>query len=454
MVATQFARGFGLLAAASAVAALSACGGDAVVKGGGGGAAVLPAEERLFAAPAHVARAELPRWARLNAFFAPTAINRATPGVAAYTDLLSVAERAAVPAVMSAAAGLRPSFAHAPTSYTRPAPYPDVDPDYGALWQEYAESHGSPALISQIEYWATGGVSQSSRREGATVKTGDRVHAEVGWSGDRPTFRVGLRYAEGGRASRFGPANEGAFFREGLPAPGSLTDWTLDSGSSESFTRWTGPGGAHGGAFRASVPGGSLVLLVRTDRTGATDTDWLATGMWWSYTANAPHAAFGVFADGGDPVKHKARLQQLAGTATYAGVAHGVFSYADANDRRNVPIQGRATLAADFGDASAYGTVSGRIHDMKAGRVSLPGLPEIALSGHVVGGWYRSGSFRGGARMTYAGESYDGEWGGQFFGHADFGVTAADAHPTSAAGTFGVAADAGHSFIGTFEAHR
>ena len=438
-------------AAAAAVLAvlLAACGKDVAVRGGGGEAA-LPAEERLFAAPAHVARAELPNWVRLNANFAPTAINRATPGVAAYTDLLSVAERSAIPAVMSAAAGLRPSFAHAPTSYTRPAPYPD----YGALWREFAESHGPPALISQIEYWAASGVSQSSRREGATTKVGDRVHAEVGWRGDRPTFRVGLRYAERGRASRFGPENDLPVFHEELPAPGSLTDWTLDSGSSNSFTRWTGPDGTHGGAFHDSVPGGSLKLLVRTDRTSATDTDWLATGMWWSYTANAPHAAFGVFADGGDPVKHKARLQQLAGTAAYAGVAHGVFSYADASDRRNVPIQARATLAADFGDASAYGTVSGLIHDMKAGRVSLPGLPEIALSGHVVGGWYRRGSFRGGARMTYAGGSYDGEWGGQFFGNADTGATGAAAHPSSAAGTFGVAADAGHSFIGTFEVHR
>ena len=49
---------------------------------------------------------------------------------------------------------------------------------------------------------------------------------------------------------------------------------------------------------------------------------------------------------------------------------------------------------------------------------------------------------------------WSGQWGGQFFGNAAAGATGAAAHPSSAAGTFGVSAGEGRSFIGTFEVHR
>ena len=441
----------GRAAAAAALAVLlAACGKDVRVSGGGG----LVDEERLSASPSAEnaprepsagawVREGLPRWTRRLAAWTPSRVERNSEG-AAYTDLLSVAERAAIPAAgVSAAAGLRPSYAHEVGSYPREAPYTRIDPDYGALWREYADAlgEGTQEEISSILYWANSGVSQSSR-EGASGRSGDKVHAEVGWSGDRPTFRVGLRRVE---------------------EDGSLMDWSLDSewpGQSGSyFTRWTEPyGPAHGGRFRSGVSGGgNMTLVVRTDRTGAEDTDWLATGMWWSRTTSAPHESFGVFADGGDPVKYQPDLQRLTGTATYTGDSHGVFSYADADDRRNIPFQGSAALTADFGDASAYGSVSGSIHDMKwgGGPVPIPGAPRITLGGHrVSASWERRGTFKGPASMTYAGESYSGKWGGQFFGNAAAGAAGADAHPSSAAGTFGVAADAGHSFVGTFEVHR
>ena len=430
--------------AAAALAALLAACGKSVTVTGGGGEAALPTEERLFAAPAHVARAELPNWVRLNANFAPTAVNRATPGVAAYTDLLSVAERAAIPtaSLSYAARHRRPSFAFDGTTYTRPPPYTRLSPSQGAFWREDARDRDldppDPEDLpkEKVLYWAASGVSQSSR--GRSSRSGDRVHAEVGWRGDRPTFRVGLRYASDPEEA------------------GSLTDWLLGSDGHDYFTRWTGPDGTHGGVFHESLPGGNLKLIVRTDRTGAADTDWLATGMWWSSTENAPRESFGVFADGGDPVHVQTRARQLAGTATYTGGAHGVFSYRDAGNDRNVPFQARATLAADFGDASAFGSVSGRIHDMRAGRVSLPGLPAITLREGSINGsdWERTGTFRGFTAMEYAEQSWRGQWGGQFFGNAAAGATGADAHPSSAAGTFGASAGEGRSFIGTFEVHR
>ena len=449
MIALRFARGFGLPAVAAAALAvlLSACGKDVRVSGGGGGA--LPTEERLRIFPhktgaggpvrpsSRPARLTVSDFVRDRANWIPPD-NYQGGAHAAYTDLLSVAERAAIPAAgMSAAAVLRPAVAQDSVSYTRPPPYTRVRPDNDAFWQEEATNRGAQEDLSRVEYWANSGVSQSSR--GASGKVGDRVHAEVGWSGSDPTFRVGLRHY----------------------TAGSLADWTLDSESpnrsASYFARWTEPSGAahggRGGAFRTGVPGGGdMTLVVRTDRTGAEDTDWLATGMWWTRATSASSESFGVFADGGDPVfagagdgdpvVEQARLRRLTGKATYTGASHGVFSYADGDDRRNVPFQGRATLTADFGGASAYGSVSGSIHDMKSGGpVYIPGDPRITLGGHLSPGLQRRGMFKGGARMTWNRGNYSGKWGGQFFG------------PSSAAGTFGVAADAGHSFIGTFEVH-
>ena len=434
----------GRAAAAAALAVLlAACGKDVRVSGGGG---APPTEERLYffphkTRPASEVSRPSSRPARLTVSdFVRDRANWMTPddylggAHAAYTDLLSVPERAAIPAAgMSAAAGLRPAVAQDPVSYTRPPPYTRVRPDNDAFWQEEATNRGAQEEISRFEYWANSGVSQSSR--GASGKVDDRVHAEVGWSGSDPTFRVGLRHY----------------------TAGSLADWTLDSESpnrsASYFARWTEPygptHGGRGGAFRTGVPGGGdMTLVVRTDRTGAADADWLATGMWWT------RSTFGVFADGGDPVfagagdgdpvEEQESLRRLTGTATYTGASHGLFSYADADDNanRNVPFQGSATLTADFGDASAYGSVSGSIHDMKSGGSPIPGAPRITLGGHrVLSNRDRLGAFKGGAHMTWDRKTWSGRWSGQFFG------------PSSAAGTFGVAADADHSFIGTFEVH-
>ena len=455
-------------AAAAAVLAilLTACGKNVTVTGGGGEAA-LSDEERLYVDAAALLRSLLPRWVRERARYQPTAAERAGPN-AAFTDLVSVAERHAIdPADVNAAAGFAPSFAQRVAGYTRSAPYPPIRPDDGALWQERADDSGTPAQKSLVRYWAPSGVSQSSRGGSATHDRAhadvpwshDRTHVQVGWSGGGPTYRVGIRHA-------------------GDPGyPGSLTHWSVDSESSnraaDYFTRWTGPDGARGGAFRAGIPGGNLKLFVRTDRTGAADTDWLATGIWWSQTTSAPHESFGVFADGGDVVNDQMRLWQLAGTATYAGVAHGVFSHyaaAEGNegDENHVLFQGSASLTADFGAARAVdhmddaivGTVSGSIYNMKSGSAPgaahyVPGLPTITLGDASVDPTgYRRGSFRGATSMTYNGATYSGRWGGQFFGNPAAGATGADAHPSSAAGTFGVTAGEGSSFVGTFEVKR
>ena len=305
-------------------------------------------------------------------------------------------------------------------------------------------------------------MSQSSR--GASGNVHDRVHVEIGalapGLGNKLFTRAELRYA-------------------GNPfAPGALTHWSVGNtppanaygswyGSSYRLpASWRGAAGERARKFSQNIPGGTLQLIVRTDRANYDDTDWLATGMWWARTTTAPYTAFGVFADGSDPFNH-GTFPSLTGTATYAGVAHGVFSHGyDPTDVRtnlfrdvNVLFDGIATLTADFGSAYASGSVSGRISATRSGDRYMPGLPEIllgeaSLAGRVLGFEVSDSVFRGDASMTYAGQSYSGSWGGQFFGNAASGATGANARPTSAAGTFGVTAGVGSSLVGTFEVHR
>ena len=445
-------------AAAALAVLLAACGKSVTVTGGGGGEDAPPTEERLFlrgGVPLPSVRQQLPGWVRERANWTPTAAQLAGPD-RRYTDLIPVNQRQVIdPAKVAAAAGLRPSFAQNAASYTRSAPYTRLSPDYGAFWQEYASDTGARA--SRVNYFASSGVSQSSR--GASGSVHDRVHVEIGaidpLFGNKLTTRVELRYG-------------------GVPdSPGALAHWSIDNtpppnspfGGTHllpSWTRWNGPDGARAREFSRNIPGGALKLVVRSDRADAADTDWLATGMWWTRTTVPPYSSFGVFADGGDPFSHP-RFPSLAGTATYTGAAHGVFSHGASSDVRastfpgvNVLFSGTASLTADFGDALAHGSVSGRIYGMKAGDRYMPGLPEIALGAASLG---RPGAavypgFDGAASLTYAGQTYSGGWGGQFFGNAAAGATGAAEHPSSAAGTFGVTAGVGSSFLGTFEVHR
>ena len=459
MKATLSKSAIARAAAAAALAALLAACGKSVTVTGGGGEDAPPTEERLFlrsGVPLPSVQQQLPAWVRERANWTPTAAER-TGSNREYTDLVPVAERARIdPVKVAAAAGLAPSFAQNTGSYTRSAPYTRLSPDYGAFWQEHASDTGAQA--SRVNYFASSGVSQSSR--GADGDVHDRVHVEIDaippglYSDNRPTYHVELRYA-------------------GDPdAPGRLTHWSIDTrprpyspitGSDPVAPSWTGADGERAQRFSRNIPGGQLQLIVRTDRTTWRDTDWLATGMWWTRTTTAPYTSFGVFAGGGDPFSHP-RFPSLAGTATYTGAAHGVFShgYAPGDVRAtsfpgvNVLFSGTASLTADFGDALAHGSVSGSVYGLQAGDQYFPGLPLITLGDASLG---RPGAavypgFEGAASMTYAGEDYSGGWGGQFFGNAAAGATGADAQPSSAAGTFGVTAGEGSSLVGTFEVHR
>ena len=417
---------FGRAAVAAVLAVLlSACAKDVVVSGGGAGGGALPTEQRLSATPTPAeVDAALPAWTLERM--------RAAPPVgapAAFTDLILTSERASIPAAGArAAAGFEPSFASDTSTYTRNRPYDLVIRDHNAFWKDQALNIGTPAQQSRVTYYADSGMSLSSR--GSSGQVDDRVHAEVGWSGSDPTFRVGLRYAAP-------PASEGG-------QRGALTDWMVDSEKANQpagyFTGWGGTGDFSGGGFRD----GALKLFVATDRRNAAHTDWLAAGMWWSGNS------FGVFADGGRILDNPRVMFGAVGRAEYIGQANGIFSHSG----NNVPFQGRTTLIADFADPYRQGSVSGTIDRIMAGSHAVPGNPAISLgSASLDTAWEagRPGTFTGDASMTWAGQNYTGEWGGQFYGAAA-PTPKSGPIPPSAAGVFGVSGGSDSAFVGAFMA--
>ena len=421
MQSTDRSFAIGRAAAAAVLAVLlSACAKDVVVRGGGAGSGALIDEGRLSVTPANVA-ASLPAWTRERMNAAPAAGDPP-----AFTDLITRSERASIPAGgVEAAARLEPSFARTASTYTRNPPYDLVVRDPDAFWWEQALHVGrSP---SRVVYQAASGMSLSNR--GASGQVDDRVHAEVGWSDGDPTFRVGLRYAP--------PPASGT-------QRGALTDWSVDSEKANQpagyFTRWSGSGDFTGGGFRD----GALNLFVATDRRNPDHTDWLAAGLWWSGNS------FGVFADGATPFDDVRVLFGAVGRAEYIGQANGIFSHSG----NNVPFQGRTTLIADFADPYRQGSVSGTIDRIMAGSHAVPGNPAISLgSASLDTAWEagRPGTFTGDASMTWAGQNYTGEWGGQFYGAAA-PTPKSGPIPPSAAGVFGVSGGSDSAFVGAFMA--
>ena len=192
-----------------------------------------------------------------------------------------------------------------------------------------------------------------------------------------------------------------------------------------------------------------IVFTSESTTQAVTDSDYLSLGTWEFYPSDpADDAAFavGAFADGNDPFE-QSNLRALVGNATYQGLAGGMsmdgsgeLEYFDSN----------VTLTADFGDGSALGAISGRVHDFTADGVPIPGNPELLLNSAGIGG-QNSGFFSGDTSATFSGSQYSGKWGGQFFGN---GEAASDA-PGSVAGTFGAAAtDGTGAILGAFGAHK
>ena len=139
----------------------------------------------------------------------------------------------------------------------------------------------------------------------------------------------------------------------------------------------------------------------------------------------------------------------LTGTATYEGPATGLYML-KANAAAEPELDyfnAQASLTANFGDASALGSVSGTITEsMSDGGVRLPELtlePADLKQPRNVNGV----NFRG----DTSGTGLAGKWGGRFYSN---GASATD-HPGSVAGTFGAKTAGGLLAItGAFGAYK
>ena len=192
--------------------------------------------------------------------------------------------------------------------------------------------------------------------------------------------------------------------------------------------------------------------IVRGMTTSTPDADYLAWGVWLTVPdAVADAAAAGAFASGSDVFQVRA---ELTGTATYNGVATGLYSaggmveYFDADVTLNANFGG--TVGADstpdtgtVGDNDGFllGAVTGSVSGIKAGGMDIDGMLELKKANIVTttaNGDSTTG-FEAAAEGTLGAHLLKGRWGGQFYGPneetAD-SMAARTEYPTTAAGTF------------------
>ena len=178
------------------------------------------------------------------------------------------------------------------------------------------------------------------------------------------------------------------------------------------------------------------------------DNDYLVMGFWLRERKErrSTESKYGlIIASGGNDSFDRSNVAGLTGTATYEGPATGLYML-KANAAAEPELDyfnAKASLTANFGDASALGSVSGTITEsMTDGGV---GLPELTLE--PADFIQSSSDFHG----DTSGTGLAGKWGGRFYSN---GASATD-HPGSVAGTFGAkTADDLQAITGAFGAYK
>lgn len=235
-----------------------------------------------------------------------------------------------------------------------------------------------------------------------------------------------------------------------------------------------------GYTFQRSIPG----TVMRGD------SDYLAWGVW----LHVPNEGPGVGADGPAAPATAAAFAggnalfevdyRLTGTATYNGVANGLYSaagmveYFDADASLTADFGGRtltndSTPATVDNDMGLLGAVTGTISNIKAGGMDVDGSLTLGRAPLIAGDDPATieasventitpadpaTSFTGSTAGILGGNAMSGSWGGQFYGKpkAPAGsVAVRTEYPTTAAGTFGATSILpGVSILGAFGAWK
>ena len=255
-----------------------------------------------------------------------------------------------------------------------------------------------------------------------------------------------------------------------VPGDGSTFTGTRNVSATDNIPTQTGrfycaPGTVGGCAISVDEDGkitslagyGWQPIASGTDSTN--DTDYLAWGVWVTVPDAAPvegtpnAASAGAFASGNDVFTVHADLK---GTATYNGVATGMYSAAGMVEYFDADVSLMANfggnVGADSGDAGTdsegddlLGAVTGTVSGIMAGGMSVDGSLTLKKANIIDGD--DSGSHAGGFTSTVsgtlAGRAMAGNWGGQFYGpnKATTSKGMETEYPTTAAGTFGADSD-------------
>ena len=203
------------------------------------------------------------------------------------------------------------------------------------------------------------------------------------------------------------------------------------------------------------------------------DTDWLSAGVWLTIPDDEEDGdyAIGAFVFGNDPYKpaDEATAQSITGTATYAGEAFGRYAEVDGDNTETGRFTADAMLMADFGDASAMGTIHGNLSNFVANGQSetwavnfesadiMMGMTDEATPAVIPNSALR---FNAGASGHARGHGLTGYWNGQFYGSPEATATGDDLQPGSVAGTFGLTTERDNeddyslTMGGAFAAHQ
>ena len=189
------------------------------------------------------------------------------------------------------------------------------------------------------------------------------------------------------------------------------------------------------------------------------ETDYLLLGYWTELDRTSTEETYsdiGAFVTGGDlfndnkmPIEGEATYQGF-GTVTGFEGDNLTFTNDDNKSRTNAFwILGDSSLSVDFGSGIISGKISNlQIEKVKANQIinenNLQDIPgELILNNAKIGN-SNSGFFEGNLTGTFDGRSYNGLYGGQFYGNGE-----SDGQPGTVAGTLGgISSDGRFTIIG------
>ena len=196
---------------------------------------------------------------------------------------------------------------------------------------------------------------------------------------------------------------------------------------------------------------GTMYSEIWTDYSGDNTNDYMVGGVWLLVPTELhdTHAYdFGGFVRGENPIARR-KLNAVIGKATYKGSVAGLHTSWDNNIVKISRLLGKVTLMADFDNETNWGSVDGKVHDLKLDDKSIGG--QLFLTSSTMN---NEDDLRYFAEKVGIGNiqgiNYEGSWGVVF---QIPGETDADL-PGGVVGTIGGTGSNGNTVVATFGAYK